>query len=361
MSAVAQRRHNAMQDLKNHLAAWSGRHPHEASLARWLGWVLVALVAYSGLILIYGQSPLESFSQIWSNTLTSEYGLQDVLVRMTPLLFTALAVAVPARIGQVNIGGEGQLYMGGLTSVWVALQFPSWPAWVLLPAIAVAGIVGGGVWGGLAGFLKARGWLSEIFSTMLMNYIAILAVSALVFGPWRDPTSSNYPQTRMIPSAAMLPHLGSTRVDVSLLVALALIAALYWFLKRTRYGLEIRAIGGNPYAALRNGVPVSAYIVVCMFIGGALAGLAGMGQLSALQYRLNPGLSANFGYLGFLVSWMSGHDPRLIAPTAFLLAVLASSGDILQITQGLPSGIVTVMSAVLMLIVLLGRARRSQQ
>lgn len=124
---------------------------------------------------------------------------------------------------------------------------------------------------------------------------------------------------------------------------------------------EIRAIGGNPNAALRNGVNVSRYIIVCMVVGGALAALAGMGQLSALQFRLNTGLSANFGYLGFLVSWLAGHNPRLLAPMAFLLAVLASSGDILQISQGLPAGMVTVMSAILMLIVLLGRARRSRQ
>jgi general nucleoside transport system permease protein len=99
-------------------------------------------------------------------TLSSKYGLQDVLARMTPLLFAAMAVTIPARVGQVNVGGEGQIFAGG---------------WLLLPAMAVAGMVGGGAWAGLAGWLKARGWMSEVFSTVLMNYIAILAVSALVF------------------------------------------------------------------------------------------------------------------------------------------------------------------------------------
>jgi simple sugar transport system permease protein len=277
---------------------------------------------------------------------------------MTPLLFAAMAVAIPARVGQVNVGGEGQIFIGGATASWVALTFTSAPIWLLLPASAIAGMIGGGLWAGIAGWLKARGWLSEVFSTVLMNYIAILAVSALVFGPWRDPTSSNYPQSRELVPAARLPHVGSSRVDIMIFVAVACVVGFDWFLRRTRWGLEIRAIGGNPFAAARNGVPVNAYIVAAMFAGGALAGLAGMQQVSALQLRLNLGISAGFGYIGFLISWLAGHNPRLIIPMTFLLAVLASGGDILQISQGLPSAIVNVLAATLMMIVLLGRAPR---
>lgn len=334
------------------------RHPRLHDLARWLGWALVAVLAYVVLILIYGKSPAHAFHEIWARTLVSSYGLQDVLVRMIPLLLTALAVAVPARVGQVNVGGEGQLFAGGLASAWVALTFTSWPIWLLVPAMALAGLAGGGFWGGLAGWMKARGWMSEVFSTVLMNYIAILAVSTLVYGPWRDPTSANYPQTREIVPAARLPHFSGSRVDITIVIAVAAVAAFGWFLRRTRWGLEIRAIGGNPYAAERNGVRVSRYVVGTMVVGGAIAGFAGMAQLSALQFRLNTGLSPGFGYMGFLISWLAGHDPRLIVPVTFLLAVLASSGDILQISQGLPSAIVNVLSAILMLVVLLGRARR---
>ena len=343
---------------RNRFSEWLERHRRWAAGSRWLAWALIGVLAYSVLILIYGKSPLHAFHEIYANTLTTEYGFEDVLVRMTPLLFTAMAVAIPARIGQVNVGGEGQIFAGGLTATGVAITFTSWPAWLLLPAMAMAGLAGGGIWAGLAGWLKARGWLSEVFSTVLMNYIAILAVSALVFGPWRDPMSSNYPQSREFVPAARLPHLGSTRIDVTIFVAFGIVLAFGWFLRRTRFGLEIRAIGGNPNAALSNGVPVSRYIVGAMFVGGALAGLAGMAQASALQLHLNPGLSPGFGYLGFLISWLAGHNPRLIIPMTFLLAVLASSGDILQITQGLPSAIVNVLSAMLMMIVLFGRMQR---
>ena len=337
---------------------WFERHPRLQDAARWVGWGIVGVASYAALILIYGKSPVGALQDIWSNALASSYGRQDVIVRMTPLLFAAMAVAIPARVGQVNVGGEGQIFAGGLTASWFALTFTSWPIWLLLPATAIAGMIGGGVWGGLAGWLKARGWLSEVFSTVLMNYIAILAVSALVFGPWRDPTSSNYPQSRELVAAARLPHVGSSRVDVTIFFAVASVIGFDWFLRRTRWGLEIRAIGGNPFAAVRNGVPVNAYIVAAMLVGGALAGLAGMEQVSALQLRLNPGVSAGFGYVGFLISWLAGHNPRLIIPMTFLLAVLASGGDILQITQGLPSAIVNVLAAILMMTVLLGGASR---
>jgi general nucleoside transport system permease protein len=325
---------------------------------RWFAWAALGVLAYAALILIYGKSPLHAFHDIWASTLTTSYGLEDVLVRMTPLIFAAMAAAIPARIGLVNVGGEGQIFVGGLAATGVAITFTSWPVGVLLPAMALAGVVGGGTWAALAGWLKARDWLSEVFSTLLMNYIAILAVSALVFGPWRDPSSSNYPQSRELVPAARLPHVGGTRIDVTIFVAVSVVFAFDWFLHRTRFGLEIRAIGGNPNAAVFNGVPVSRYIVGVMFAGGALAGLAGMAQISALQLRLNPGLSAGFGYLGFLISWLGGHNPRLIIPMTFLLAVLAASGDILQITQGMPSATVNVISAILMLIVLLVRAGR---
>jgi simple sugar transport system permease protein len=331
---------------------------HRRDALRWAGWALAGLVVYAILIASYGRNPLDAFDQILSNTLFSRYGFGEVIVAMTPLLFTALAVTIPARVGQVNVGGEGQLFLGGACAAGVALTFTSWPAWLLLPAMAIAGFAGGGALAALCGWLKARGWLSEVFSTLLFNYVAILAVSVLVFGPWRDPTSSNYPQSRQIVSAAQLPHVGSSRADVSVFVALGAIAAFAWVLGRTRWGLEIRAIGGNPNAAARNGVPLARYIVLAMLVGGGLAGLAGMAQLSALQLRLNPGLSPGLGYLGFLVSWLAGHNPRLIVPMAFLLAVLAAGGNVLQITQSLPYALVNVMSAVTMLIVLLGRAGR---
>jgi general nucleoside transport system permease protein len=324
---------------------------------RWLGWIGVALVLYTLLLLVYGRDPLQAYSDILSSTLGSTFGISEVLVKMVPLVLCGLAVALPARVGLVNVGGEGQLFIGALTATWGVLTFASLPGWALLPLVACLGFLGGGAWAGICGILRARNWLNEVFSTMLLNYLAVLIVGYLVFGPWRDPSSANYPQSRLFPDAAWLPTIGDTRVTVFLFVAILGIALFSFVLSNTRWGLEIRALGGNPEAARRNGIPITRYLVILMIVGGGLAGLAGMSEVAGLHHRLNPAVSSSYGYTGFLVSWLAGHRPVLIPVMAFVLAVLASGGDILQITQGLPYAAVTVLMALILFVVLAARAR----
>jgi ABC-type uncharacterized transport system permease subunit len=329
---------------------------------RWLGWLALALAIYTMLLMAYGRDPIQAYSDILSSTLGSTYGISEVLVKMIPIVLCALAVAIPARVGLVNVGAEGQLFIGALAATWGALTFASLPAWLLLPISAVLGFMAAGAWAGICGLLRARGWLNEVFSTMLLNYIAVLVVDYLIFGPWRDPTSSNYPQSRLFPLAGWLPTIADTRVTVFLFVAVAAIALFALVIAYTRWGLEIRAIGGNPEAARRNGVSITRYLVILMIVGGGLAGLAGMGEVAGLHHRLNPGVSSYYGYTGFLVSWLAGHRAALIPVMAFVMAVLASGGDILQITQGLPYAAVTLLMALILFVVLAARAagRRSQ-
>jgi general nucleoside transport system permease protein len=329
-------------------------------IVRWLAWIAVALAAYTTVLFINGSDPLATYSEILSTTLGTQYGLSEVAVKMIPIVLCALAVTLPARVGLVNVGPEGQLFIGAATATWVTLGFPSWPAWLLLPAAALAGIAGGGAWAGICGFLRARSWLNEVFSTMILNYIGPLVVGYLVFGPWRDPGSGNYPQTHLFPAGGWLPLLWGTRITVFLFVAVAAVVIIAFVLARSRWGLEIRAMGGNPEAARRAGIAVTRYMILLMIIGGGLAGLAGMGEVAGLQHRLNPGVSSYYGYTGFLVSWLAGHRPALVPVMAFLLAVLASSGDVLQITEGLPYGAVTLLMAMFLFVVLAARARKAK-
>jgi simple sugar transport system permease protein len=273
---------------------------------------------------------------------------------MTPLVLTAVAVAIPARIWLINVGGEGQLYIGAIFATWGALTFGHFPGWLLLPLMIVLGFLGGGLWGLIAGLLRARGWVSETISTLLMNYIAILSLNYVVFGPWKDPEGVNYPQTAEFAPAAILPVLGQSRVHLGLALGLLAVGLFAFFVSRTRWGLEMRAIGGNADAARRNGLPVGRYVIGLMFIGGGLAGLAGMCEVSAIQGRLRPSLSPGYGYTGFLISWMAGGHPLGILGAAFLLAVVTAGGDILQMTQAIPGSVVNILMAVI-LFVILGR------
>lgn len=321
-------------------------------LARFVGLAGLALVVFAVVLLAFGKNPLKAYVDIFASTLGSPYGFSETLVKMIPLVLAAVAVAVPARIWLINVGGEGQLYIGALFATWGALTFGGLPAWALLPLMVALGFLGGGLWAVISGILRAKGWASETISTLLLNYVAILLVDFFVFGPWKDPEGVNYPQTAPFIDAAILPTFGSTRVHLGLVFALAAVILFSLVMSRTRWGLEMRAIGGNPEAARRNGIPIGRYIVLLMLVGGGLAGLAGMSEVSAIQGRLRPSLSPGYGYTGFLISWMAGGNPLGIVAASFLLAVITSGGDILQMTQALPASVVNILMAVILFIVL---------
>ena len=187
---------------------------------------------------------------------------------------------------------------------------------------------------------------------MLLNYVAPLIVSFFIFGPWRSAESSAYPQSPAFVAAARLPSLDGTRIHLGLLYGIVCLALYGLALSRTRWGLEVRAIGGNPEASLRLGIPVRTYMIAAMAVAGGIAGMAGMAEVSAIQGRLVGELSPGYGYVGFLVSWLAGGSALGILLMAFLFAVVSSIGDILQITQGVPYAVVNVLMAVILFIVL---------
>jgi len=319
---------------------------------RFVGLFIIALMAFALMLLIFGKNPIRAYGDIFSSTLGSAYGFSEVLVRMIPLTLTAVAVALPARIWLINVGGEGQLHIGALLATWGALNFSSLPAWLLIPWISILGFLGGGLWALISGILRARGWVSETISTLLLNYVAILLVSFFVFGPWKDPESANYPQSAPFPDTAILPVFFGTRVHLGLLYSAVILVLFYFMLSRTRWGLEMRAIGANADAARRNGLPIGRYITVLMFIGGGIAGLAGMSEVSAIHGQLRPSLSPGYGYIGFLISWMARGNSVGIAAAAFLLAIITAGGDILQMTLRIPGSVVNILMAIILFVIL---------
>jgi general nucleoside transport system permease protein len=323
-----------------------------------VGLVAGALVLFSALLLSSGKSPLATYADLLASTLGSRYGLGEVFVKLIPLLFTALAVTLPARLGLVNVGGEGQLHIGALFAAAAALAFGAGtPAWLGLPATVVFGMLGGAAWALVPALLRARGWLNETISTLLLNYVAIDLVDFFVYGALRDPDSANVPQTRAF-GAGFLWRSFTGRVHVGLALALVALAVTALVLSRTRWGYEVRAIGGNPVAAHRHGLPLAGATIAVLCLGGALAGLAGTGEIMAIQGRLRPHFSADYGYLGFLISWLAGHRPLRILLMGFLVAVIATGGDSLQLDQGLPSATVNVLMALLLIAVLARGVKR---
>lgn len=314
--------------------------------------VVTALIAFAFVLLMAGKDPIAAYRDTFAYTLGNFYGLSEVLVRMTPLLLTGVAVALPSKMGLINIGGEGQLFLGAWLTTWVALTFDNLPALILLPLMILTGFIGGGLWAGVAAWMKAQGWVSETISTVLLNYVAPMIVGYSIFGPWRSTDLSSYPQSAKFAPNAMLPAFFNTRVNLGFLIALVAVALAWFLINKTRWGLEMRAIGGNAEAAQRLGIPVRRYILIILMIGGGVAGIAGMSEVAGIHGRLRLGLSPGYGFVGFLASWLAGGDPIGLVVMSFLLAVITSSGDILQISQGLPYAVVNVLNAIILFIVL---------
>src|SRR6202790_1421428 len=313
---------------------------------------VIALGVFATLLVAAGKDPLKPSLDTILYVFGIAYGFSELRVRMIPLLLTAVAAALPSRMGLINVGGEGQLYMGAWLATAGALALSDQPAFILLPALTLLGFVGGGLWALVAGALRALRLVNETISTLLLNYIAPMIVSFFIFGPWRDPQSSSYPQSPAVADAARLPNFLHTRINAGLIYALVCLVLYGLLMTRTRWGLQMRAIGGNPEAARQLGLPVFGYILVVMFAAGGVAGLAGMVEVSAIQGRLVSELSPGYGFVGFLVAWLAGTSAGGIVVMAFLFASISSVADILQITQGLPFAVINVLMAAILFIVL---------
>lgn len=312
--------------------------------------IILALLLFAGILLITGKNPITSYRDLFNATFGSAYGFSEVIVAMIPILLTALAVALPSRIGMINVGGEGQMFLGAIFATFAALAFKDLPGWILLPVMVVLGILGGAIWAFLPAYFKSIGLVNETITTLLMNMIAPKIAGLLVFGYWHSPRETN--MTPNFVDAARLPTFFGTRIHLGIVFGLVLLVVFWFVMKRTRWGLEMRTIGGNVQAARRNGIPVASYMLIVFCISGGIAGLAGMAQVSGFYGLLIPNFSPGYGYMGFLISWLAGGDPLGILLMAFVVSVILTGGNMLQITIGLPYAVINLLLAFTLFVVL---------
>ena len=303
-------------------------------------------------LLLDGADPVYVFSNMLSGSFGSKLAISETIVKTIPLLLCALAVALPAKAGLINIGAEGQLYAGAIGASFIALFLPWMPDLFMLPAMFIGAIILGMIWAFIPGFLKATLNVNEIIITLLLNYVAIFWVQYLVHGPWKDPSSQGWPLTPKFPESAILPTIPGTRIHLMLLTGLILVFSLYFLLSRTTWGFSLRIIESNSNAARYAGINISVYVIVIFCIGGALAGLSGLGEVSAIQGRLRDGISPGYGYTGFLVSWLARNNFLAIPFVALFMGAILSGGDNLQIFANLPAATVDVLQGILLLGVL---------
>lgn len=291
-----------------------------------------------------------SYRAMWDGAVGSTSAIAQTLVTSTPLILTGLSVALARRAGLWNVGGEGQLYMGATFATAVALRYSDLPRPLLVPAMLAAGTLGGAAWALGPALLKAAFRVSEIITTLMLNFVAILLVGYLVHARWRDPLSLGYPLSRELPSSAIMPALFGTAVHAVFLVAVAAAFLMWFVLSWSRWprltGLVsgIRETADGPRPAGRG-------IVLVMVVSGAMAGVAGVGEVSGVVHRLGTDISANYGYVGILVAALGRFSPPAVLVLAVPFGALLVGGFALRNT-GTSGWVVATLQAVMVAIVL---------
>ncbi len=267
-------------------------------------------------------------------------------------MLTALCTALPARLGLIVIGNEGALVLGGVGAVLTGLAMPSAPPVLALISMMIAGMTVGGLWIALAGALHYGRGVNETISSLLMNYIAIALLNHLVNGPIRDPSSLNKPSSFPLPDSFMLPTLGESNVHCGIIFGVCACLIVWILMEHTTFGFKVRTIGGNIRAAKMAGLAVNRLGLITCFIGGAMAGLAGMVEVAAVQGRANESLAAGYGYAGILVSFVARHRGLPIILVATLLGGILASGGILQRQFHLPDATILVFQGLVFVVIL---------
>jgi len=321
----------------------------------------VALVFVVGSIamLVAHASPIVGFGALFSGALGSPSELGETLVQTTALLFPALGITIAFRAGLFNIGAEGQLVLGGLAAGYVAAALPL-PGVVAIPIVLLAGALGGGVWGALAGFLKARFGANEVIATLMLNVIAALLATYIVNGPFKM-NGATAGETASIPHGSWLPTLiPDTRLTIAFIIALIIAALVRFMFARTVFGYELRAAGDAPEAAKRAGVDLSRTALVAMSLSGAIAGLGGAAIVLGVLHRFNTALSPGYGFIAIAVALVGNLDPLFVTIAAFAFGVLQSGALSMQSEAQVPKDVVAIIEGVV-IIALAGRRYFSRE
>jgi len=316
---------------------------------------IVAAVGMGAIVLkLIGVNPFDVYKVILTEPLKDIYGITEILVRTSPLVFIALGIAIAFRSGILNIGAEGQMQIGIISAAAIALAFPELPKPILLPMVLITGAVGGALWGGIAGYLKARMGVNEILSTVMLNYIAAQVYGFLLRGPMIDPeeltVGSGTPQTIRLPRTAWLDRLiPGTRLHTGLILALVMAVLVYLLLWRTTTGFRLRASGAEPRAARFAGIHVERSLVIAMLFSGGFAGLAGAVELTGVHRRAIEAISSGYGFSGIVVALFGGLHPAFIIPSAIFFGLLLIGADMTQRAMAVPANMVLVLQGAIIL------------
>lgn len=314
--------------------------------------ILITFGVTSALVLLAGANPLEGFYYFLLAPLSSRVSILEVLVKATPLLLTGVSVAFAFAAGYWNIGAEGQLYAGAIAAAWLGVLLDGVPALVAVPVMLLGGFAAGLLWALPPALLKVKLAVDEVVTTLLLNSVMLFLVSFLLNGPWRDP-ESGWPQSPEISPTAVLPRLvPRSRLHLGFLVALILIGVLWFVLRRTGFGLRMRAAGLGKEAARFNGVRVERTILTAALVSGGIAGVAGVSEVAGLHFHLIEAISPGYGYTGIVVATLGALNPIGVGLAGVFVGLIETGSQTVSRALGVPVYLGDVVQATLLLVTL---------
>jgi len=334
---------------------------------------LAALLVGAIMLLFLKVNPVEAYKALWDGAFGTPNAFAETFVKATPLLLVALGICISFRGDVINIGGEGQMIVGALLSTWVGLTFTSLPGWLVIILALLAGFLGGAIWGGIPGVLKAYFRVNEILSTVMMNAIAVQLMNFMLRGPMIDPVqaqkASKIPQTARLLETFRLARWAPTRLHLGALIAVILAVLVYILLWRTTLGYRIRAVGQNPHASRYAGIKVPRYIVLALLLSGAFAGLAGATQVYGVNYRMitdgsSSGFTGGAGFNGIVAALFGQLHPIWSIPASILFGALLVGANSMQRVVQVPSALITALNGLVVVFVVsseIWRQRRQRR
>ena len=312
--------------------------------------IFTALMVSAGVLLLQGTSPIKAYLALGEGAFGSQTAIIETLIKTTPFILAGLGIALAFRGGLFNIGVQGQLFMGSIFTVVVGFTIEA-PPIIHIPLALVAGMVGGGLWAAIPGYLKARNGAHEVITTIMLNFIAarLIAWTISPIGPLRAPRTV-IPETRAVFESARLPVLiADTRLHAGVIIALIAAFIVYWLLWRTVTGFEIRTVGANPSAARYAGINVERNIVLTMVLSGALAGLGGGIQVLGLApYNFTTGFNTGLGFDSIAVAVLGGIHPFGVVLAAFLFGAMDAGARLMQLRTKVPIDIITITQGLIL-------------
>lgn len=327
-----------------------------------LGAVVLIIVLMSGAMVIAGTSPLDGFSALILGSLGGRSQIGETLVATSALLFPSLGVALAFRAGLFNIGAEGQLLVGAMLAGAFG-GFVTMPPAAAVLVMLLLGAIGGGIWGAIAGWMKAKLRANEIISTLMLNFVAqyltLWVVTQWLLGPAATGAETPWlPNNYWLPT--LIPH---TRLSIGILIAVAIAAALQFLFARTVFGYELRVSGEAPEAARRNGINLSRLTWSSLALSGAIAGVGGATIVTGELHRFNTQLSPGYGYIAIAVALVGDLDPLKVCVASFLFGILEAGGLAMQASAQVPKDAIHVIEGLIILVLAARRyvAQRSER